>query len=193
MLKNGRKRLNHWLKSWMYLSPPSGWENRQVLMHMFVLFHENGSWTRQNFSRNLKNLFTRPLELDFAFSANRADDGKRRHTWRLNRNMSKHLSAVSDPILHFHLFPGCFGQNVAEISSRSVWNDKKMRISALRQENIYIVRFWKMLTKVFDLSLQPAYTATFWPLSCSATWFICSMLVNGNTRKTHLVFGHKVR
>lgn len=128
MVKNCRKHLNQ---------TPSGRENRQVLMHMFVLFHENDSWTRQNFSRNLKNWFTHPLELDFAFSANRADDGKWRHTWRLNRNISEHLSAVSDPISHFHLFPGCFGQNVAEISSRSVWNDEKMRISALHQENIY--------------------------------------------------------
>lgn len=173
----------------MYLSPPSGWENRQVLMHMFVLFHENGSWTRQNFSRKFVHT---PTWTGFCFFSKQSGRWKT-ETWRLNRNMSKHLSAVSDPILHFHLFPGCFGQNVAEISSRSVWNDKKMRISALRQENIYIVRFWKMLTKVFDLSLQPAYTATFWPLGCSATWFICSTLVNGNTRKTHLVFGHKVR
>lgn len=136
-------------------------------MRIFVLFHENDSWTRQNFSRNLKHLFTHPLELDFAFSANSADDGKWRHTWRLNRNISEHLSAVSDPISLFYPFPDCFGQNAAEISSRSVWNDEKMRISALHQENGYRP-FLKNDNQSLRLRSATCYTATFWPLSCSA-------------------------
>lgn len=174
----------------MYLSPPSGRENRNVLTRMIVLFHENDLWTRQNFSRNLKNLFTRPLELDFAFSANRADDGKWRHTRRLNRNISEHLSAVSDPVSRFYPLPGCFGQNAAEIS-RSVWNNKKMRISALRrEENIYSEKCeLKASTLVCNLLVLPpsGRSAALRPGLSASRWS------TGNTRKTHLVFGHKVR
>lgn len=157
MLKNGRKHLNRWLKSWMYLSPPSGRENRIVLMCMLVLFYENDSWTRQNFSRNLKNLFTRPLELE-----------------------------LFPPFRIFIFFLVVLAKTWLKSAAGLCGTTRRWGFQ-LFTRIIYIVRFWKMLTKVFDSSLQPAYTATFWPLSCSATWFICSTLVNGNTRKTHLV------